>query len=54
MGSKYILFDAAKKTVYQLDDQQKPAEFAGQKVIVTGTLDKATKTVHVTGIKRAS
>ena len=54
MGSKYILFDAAKKTVYQLDDQQKPAEFAGQKVTVTGTLDKATKTVHVTDIKAAS
>ena len=54
MGSKYILFDAAKKTVYQLDDQQKPAAFAGQKVTVTGTLDKATKTVHVTDIKAAS
>ena len=54
MGAKYVLFNAAKKTVYQLDDQQKPAEFAGQKVTVTGTLDKATKTVHVTDIKAAS
>ena len=32
MGGKYVLFDAAKKTVYQLDDQQKPEQFAGQKV----------------------
>jgi hypothetical protein len=54
MGGKYVLFNAAKKTVYQLDDQTKPAEFAGAKVTVTGTLDKATKTIHVTDIKAAS
>jgi Protein of unknown function (DUF5818) len=54
MGSKYILFDAAKKAVYQLDDQSKPEQFAGAKVTVTGTLDKATKTIHVTDIKSAS
>ncbi len=54
MGGKYVLFNATKKTVYQLDDQTKPAEFAGAKVTVTGTLDKATKTIHVTAIKAAS
>ncbi len=54
MGSKYVLYNAAKKTVYQLDDQQKPEQFAGQKVTVTGTLDKATKTVHVASIQAAS
>jgi hypothetical protein len=54
MGSKYVLFDAAKKTVYQLDDQTKPEELAGAKVTVTGTLDKATRTIHVTDIKSAS
>ncbi len=53
-GGKYVLCDAAKKTVYQLDDQQKPGQFAGQKVSVTGTLDKATKTVHVTSIQAGS
>ena len=53
MGGKYVLFDAASKTVYQLDDQTKPEQFAGQKVKVTGTLDKAAKTIHVTGIKAA-
>jgi hypothetical protein len=52
-GSKYVLFKA-DKTFYQLDDQKKPASFAGQKVEVTGTLDKASKTIHVTGIKAAS
>ncbi len=54
MGGKYVLFDAAKKTVYELDDQQKPEQFAGQKVKVKGTFDKATKTIHVTSIEAAS
>ena len=53
MGGKYVLFNAASKTIYELDDQSKPEQFAGQKVTVTGTLDKATKTIHVTGIKAA-
>jgi uncharacterized protein DUF5818 len=52
-GSKYVLFNA-DKTFYQLSDQKKPATFAGKKVEVTGTLDKASKTIHVTAIKAAS
>jgi Protein of unknown function (DUF5818) len=52
-GSKFVLFKA-DKTFYQLDDQKKPEPFAGQKVEVTGTLNKATKTIHVTDIKAAS
>jgi Protein of unknown function (DUF5818) len=54
MGGKYVLFNAANKRVYQLDDQTKPEQFAGQKVKVKGTYDKATKTIHVTDIQRAS
>jgi uncharacterized protein DUF5818 len=54
MGGKYVLFDAAKKTTYELDDQQKPVDFAGQKVKVKGTYEKATKTIHVTSIEAAS
>lgn len=50
-GSKFVLYDAGKKTVYQLDDQTKPEAFAGQKVKVMGTLDKSTKTIHVTNIQ---
>ena len=52
-GSKYVLFNG-DKTFLQLDNQKKPASFAGQKVEVTGTLHKATKTIHVTDIKAAS
>jgi len=52
-GSKYVLFNA-DKTFYKLSDQKKPASFPGQKVEVTGTLNKETKTIHVTDIKAAS
>ena len=52
-GSKYVLFNA-DKTFYELSDQKKPAAFAGQKVEVSGTLNKANKTIQVTGIKAAS
>lgn len=53
MGSKYVLFDNASKKVYQLDDQTKPEQFAGQKVTVKGTLDAATETIRLTDIEAA-
>lgn len=38
-GAKYaLLVDAAKQISYELDDQQKPKEFAGRKVKITGKL----------------
>ncbi len=54
MGGKYVLFNKASKTIYQLDDQTRPEQFAGQSVRITGALDKATKTIRVTDIKPAS
>jgi hypothetical protein len=39
MGGKYVLFNAASKTIYELDDQTKPEEFAGKDANVTGALD---------------
>jgi hypothetical protein len=54
MGGKFVLYNATTKTTYQLDDQEKPKEFAGQKVKVTGTYDKATKTIHVKTIEAGS
>ena len=51
MGGKFVLYDAATKTVYQLDDQEKPEAFAGADVRVTGKLDRANNTIHVTDIK---
>src|SRR5262249_6527503 len=54
MGGKYVLYNAATKKTYQLDDQTKAEQLAGDKVRLTGTLDKATETIHVTEIEAAS
>jgi hypothetical protein len=51
MGGKYVLVNAAEKTVYQLDDQKRPEQFAGEKVTVNGTYDKDTSTIHVSDIQ---
>ena len=51
--SKYVLYDAATKTAYQLDDQNLVQPFVGEKVQVAGTLNAATKTIHVTGVKKS-
>jgi Protein of unknown function (DUF5818) len=52
LGGKYVLYDAASKTSYQLDPQDKAKDFAGQKVKVTGTSDGGT--IHVKSIEPAS
>jgi len=51
MGAKYVLYDAAAKKTYQLDDQGKVKQFAGQRVKVTGTLDKAGEKIHIINIE---
>jgi type 1 fimbria pilin len=53
-GSKYVLFNKATKKTYELDDQTKPQQFAGDKVKVKGTLDTATNTIHVVDIQAAN
>jgi hypothetical protein len=52
-GSQYVLYNSATKTVYQLDDQDQPERFAGQKVTVSGSLDAASNAIHVASIKAA-
>jgi hypothetical protein len=49
-GGQFVLF-GLNKTTYQLDDQEKPVDYAGQKVTVIGTYDGATKTIHVQSIQ---
>jgi len=50
-GSKFVLFNAIAKTTYQLDDQRKLGQFAGESVTVSGTLDQSNKAIHVADIK---
>ena len=54
MGATYVLYNPATKTTYQLDDQKKPEQFAGEKVTVNGSLDAATHTIHVEKISAAT
>jgi hypothetical protein len=49
-GGQFVLY-ASNKTTYQLDDQEKPSDYAGQKVSIIGTYDGATKTIHVQSIQ---
>ena len=50
LGGKYALFDSSSNTAHQLDNQEKAAAFAGQKVTVKGTLGQGSKTIHVESI----
>jgi hypothetical protein len=45
MGGSYVL--VVKKEVYKLDDQVKAEQFAGKKVKISGTLDEASRTLHI-------
>ncbi|HLY59470.1 MAG TPA: DUF5818 domain-containing protein [Terriglobia bacterium] len=51
-GEKLVL--KAAKASYELDDQEKAQSFEGKEVKVTGTLDAATHTIHVTNIEPAT
>jgi hypothetical protein len=51
LGAKYVLYDSSKKSIYELDNQDKAEQFAGQRVRVTGTLQK--KKLKVVSIEAA-
>jgi hypothetical protein len=49
LGAKYALYDAAKQTVYGIQDQDRVSAFAGRQVQITGTLNK--KKIKISEIK---
>ena len=51
LGAKYVLYDSSTKTVYELDDQNKAAQFAGHSVRVSGTVQK--KKIKIGNIEAA-
>jgi hypothetical protein len=53
-GAKLVLYDSATKTSYEIDDQKKAKQFAGEKVKVTGTVDTANSSIHIAKIAKAS
>lgn len=50
-GGTYALYDRAAKKAYQLDDQKKAKDYAGQKVTITGSLESGSDSIHVTDIQ---
>ena len=53
MGSPLVLYNPTSKRLYNLDNPSKAKPFAGEKVKVTGTLDRETNTIHVESIAPA-
>jgi hypothetical protein len=52
-GQYALLTDKQAGKGYYLDDQEKAKQFDGQNVKVTGTLDIASSTIHITDIQAA-
>jgi hypothetical protein len=52
-GAKLALYDASTKKVYVLDPQDKATGHEGHNVVVKGTLDKDSSTIHVTSLTMA-
>ena len=50
----FVLYDPDTKTVYQLNDQEKPMRYAGQKVKISGTFDKWSQTIEIKSIDLAN
>ncbi|MGH9450525.1 MAG: DUF5818 domain-containing protein [Terriglobia bacterium] len=53
-SGQYVLYVAASRTTYQLDDQAKAKQFVGQDVKVQGVLDASSNTIKVSDIQPAS
>jgi hypothetical protein len=51
---KLVLYNAATKMIYQLDNQQEASFFKARKVKVIGTYDQVTKTIHIADINSVS
>jgi hypothetical protein len=52
-GGKFVLYIPDSKTTYNLDDQEKPQDYAAEKVTIVGTYDGPTKTIHIVSIMAA-
>jgi hypothetical protein len=47
LGGRYVLYIPRTGETYQLDNQQQPKRYAGQKVKVTGTYDRSTNMLYL-------
>ena len=51
-GAKLALYDPKADMVYALSDQAKAKEFAGEHVVVMGTMSEDGKSITVSGIQK--
>jgi len=51
LGAKYVLYDRQSDTIYAIENQDKAEAFAGQKVHISGTLEK--KKIKIASIEAA-
>jgi hypothetical protein len=49
-GAKFVLYIPETKTAYNLDDQDKSQDYAGEKVNVVGSYDGPSQTIHIISI----
>ncbi len=53
-GSRFVLIEAETGKIYRLSDQEKPREFAGKKVTVSGEISESAKFIQVKDLSPAS
>lgn len=53
-GDQYVLKDVAHKVTYALDVQDDVKQYDGKEVIVIGSLDAASNTIHVQKVQAPS
>lgn len=53
MGAAYVLFVPADEKMYKVDDPEKLKPFAGEEVVVTGSLGDDGETLKVTSVRAA-
>jgi len=49
-----VIQDEASNSTYKVDNEDQLKQFMGKNVKVTGTLDAATKTIHISNVEVAA
>ncbi|HSF17917.1 MAG TPA: hypothetical protein VLK65_20430 [Vicinamibacteria bacterium] len=52
MGAAYALYVPDDETLYKVDDPEKIKAFAGEDVVVNGTLDEDGETIRIVSVAR--
>jgi hypothetical protein len=50
-NGSFVLYDPSAKTVYQLNNQEKPARYAGERVKISGQYDDWSQTIEIESIE---